>query len=67
MDSIKVIVFVLHFFFFGLTVVFFLLKFHKKEKIKFAMLVMGILWIVFGIIDFVLGLNSVISIMKVKI
>jgi hypothetical protein len=61
MDSIKAIVFVLHFFFFGLTGGFFLLKFHKKKKIKFAMLATGILWVVFGTIDFVFGLNSLIS------
>jgi hypothetical protein len=57
---LKIIVFALHFFFFGLTGVLFLLKFHKKEK-KFVMLTVVILWLVFGTIDFVLELNSVIS------
>jgi energy-coupling factor transporter transmembrane protein EcfT len=56
--DLKAVVFVLHFFFFGLTVLFFLLKFHKRGKIRFVMLPIGILWVVFGLIDFFLGLNN---------
>ena len=60
-DIFKVIVFAMHFFFFGLTVLFFLLKFHKKDKLKLVMFFVGALWIIFGIIDFFLELNAVLS------
>jgi len=60
-DVFKVVVFILHFFFFGLTALFFLLKFHKKDKLKFVMFLVGALWIVFGIIDFILELNAVLA------
>ena len=63
-DIFKTIVFVSHFFFFGLTVLSFLLKFHKKDKIKFVMFAVGTLWIIFGIIDFILGLKGVLSMFK---
>jgi hypothetical protein len=61
MDSFKIIIFVLHFFFFGLTGVFFLLKIRGKDNIKPVMVVTGVLWIVFGFIDFILELSNVIS------
>lgn len=61
MNSFKALVFVLHFFTFGLTALFFLLKFHKKNKLKFIMLAVGILWIAFGLIDFILELKDVLS------
>ena len=61
MDVFKIIVFMSHFFFFGLTVLFFLLKFHKKAKVKYVMFFTGALWIIFGTIDFVLELKSVLS------
>jgi len=63
-DMLKTIVFVPHFFFFGLTALFFFLKFHKKDKIKFIMFSTGILWIIFGIIDFIIGLVNFISMFK---
>ena|GEM_PF-2025933 len=58
---LKAIVFVCHFFFFVLTAIFFFLKFHKKSKIKFIMFTTGALWIIFGLIDFILGLLNVLS------
>ena len=57
----KIIIFISHFFFFGLTAVFFLLKFHKKVRLKFVMFSAGALWILFGIIDFFLELKSILS------
>ena len=60
MDIFKIIVFISHFFFFGLTVLLFLLKFHKKEKLKFVFFCVSALWIIFGTIAFVLELLSVI-------
>ena len=61
MDIFKAIIFVSHFFFFGLTALFFILKFHKKDKIKFIMFSTGILWIIFGAIDFILELHNILS------
>lgn len=61
MEIFKAVVFTLHFFFFGLTVLFFLLKFHKKDKIKYIMFAIGFLWIIFGATDFVLELKSVLA------
>jgi len=60
-DLFKAMVFALHFFFFGLTVLLFLLKFHQKGNLKFALFSTGALWIVFGCIDFVLELKVVLS------
>ena len=61
MDIFKIVVFVLHFFFFGLTALFFLLKFHKKGKMKLVLFAVGALWVVFGTIDFVLELKSILA------
>ena len=61
MDIFKAVVFALHFFFFGLTVLFFLLKFHKKKKTKPFIIIAGIIWIIFGMTDFILELKSVLS------
>ena len=61
MNIFKIIIFTCHFFFFGLTVLFFILKFHKKDKIKFIIFSTGTLWIIFGFIDFILELTSVLS------
>lgn len=61
MDKFKAFVFVFHFFFFGLTALFFLLKFHKKDKTKIIMILSGVLWIIFGTIDFFLELNNFLS------
>ena len=60
MDVFKIVVFVLHFFFFGLTALLFLLKFHKKGKRRFVIYSAGILWIIFGSIAFVLELKSIL-------
>ena len=61
---IKTIIFICHFFFFGLTVVFFLLKFHKKDgenKAKFIVfLTTGIIWIIFGFTSFFYELHEII-------
>jgi len=51
----------LHFFFFGLTAAFFLLKLHKKGKLKFVTISAAVLWIAFGIIDFILELKNILS------
>jgi len=64
MDLFKAIVFVVHFFFFGLTVLFFFLKFHQKDKLKIVMFVVVAVWIVFGMIDFVLELIGVLSMLQ---
>jgi len=61
MNIFKAIIFAIHFLFFGLTVLFFILKFHKKDKLKFIMLVVAIIWIIFGFIDFILELSNVLS------
>jgi len=63
-DILKVVVFILHFFFFGLTVLFFFLKFHKKNKLKYVIFSIAILWIVFGTIDFLLELKTILSILN---
>ena len=57
----KIVIFATHFFFFGLTALFFILKFHKKGKLKFVMFSTAALWIVFGSMDFVFELKSVLS------
>jgi len=63
MDIFNAVIFILHYFFFGMTALFFLLKFHKKNKIKYVLLiVVGSLWIILGIIDFLIGLNRTIFI-----
>ncbi|MFA6730565.1 MAG: hypothetical protein WC152_00935 [Candidatus Izemoplasmatales bacterium] len=61
-ELFKVIIFASHFFFFGLAALFFLLKLHKKDKLKIVMFLAVALWIVFGSIDFLLELKSVLSI-----
>jgi len=63
-DILKVVVFILHFFFFGLTVLFFFLKFHKKNKLKYVIFSIAVLWIVFGGIDFLLELKAILSILN---
>ncbi len=63
MELLKAIVFILHFSFFGLTALFFLLKFHKKGRLKYIMLTAGALWILFGTIDFIIGLKNVLSVL----
>ncbi len=63
MDLFKAVVFILHFSFFGVTTVFFLFKFHKKDKLKPVMLATAIPWIIFGSIDFFLGLKAVLVIL----
>jgi hypothetical protein len=60
MNILKAIIFTCHFFFFGLTVLFFILKFHKKDKLKYIMFSVAIIWIIFGFIDFILELRSVL-------
>lgn len=60
MEIFKAVVFALHFFFFGLTVFFYLLKFHKKDKLKFVIIAAAAIWIIFGTIDFVLEFRSVV-------
>jgi len=62
-ELFKVIVFASHFSFFAITVLLFLLKFHKKDKLKFVMFAITALWIAFGTIDFVLELTGVLSIL----
>lgn len=61
MDIFKVIVFILHYFSFALTALFFFLKFHKKDKVKYIMFTTGAMWIIFGTIDFFLELKYVIG------
>jgi len=61
MNIFKAIIFTIHFFFFGLTVLFFILKFHKKDKLKYIIYTVGIIWIIFGFIDFILELINVLS------
>jgi len=60
-NTVKTIIFILHFFFFGLTVLAFVLKLHKKDKAKYAMYAISIVWIIFGSIDFILELINIIS------
>jgi len=64
MDIFKAVVFVSHFFFFALTVLLFFLKFHKKDKIKIIMFLTGAIWIIFGLMDFVIGLIGVLYMFK---
>ena len=63
-DILKIVVFILHFLFFGLTVLFFFLKFHKKNKLKYIIFSIAILWIVFGGIDFILELKAILSLLN---
>ena len=63
-DLLKVVVFILHFFFFGLSVILFFLKFHKKNKLKYVIFSLAVLWIIFGAIDFILQLREIISILS---
>jgi len=60
-NTFKATIFVLHFFFFGLTVLLFLLKFHKRDNLKLVMYIIAALWIVFGSTDFILELKDFIS------
>jgi len=60
-DILKIVVFILHYFFFGLTVFLYLLKFHKKSKLKFVLFSIAVLWIIFGGIDFILKLKEILS------
>ena len=61
MDMFKAIVFILHFSFFGLTALFFFLKFHKKARMKPLIFAVGALWILFGLIDFCLELRGIMA------
>jgi hypothetical protein len=63
-DLFKVIVFVVHYFSFLLTVLFYVLKFHKKGKLNIAIFSVAALWIVFGGIDFILELKSVLAMFR---
>jgi hypothetical protein len=62
-DLFKVIVFAAHFSFFALAGLFFLLKFHKKGKLKIVLFSATALWILFGTIAFILELIEVLSIL----
>ena len=64
MNLLEAIVFILHYFLFLLTVLFFFLKFHKNEKTKFTIYLTGISWIIFATIDFFLALLRLISTFK---
>lgn len=61
MEIFEAAVFALHFFFFGITALFFFLKFHKKAKLKPVFFSAMAVWILLGTTDFVLGLIDVIS------
>lgn len=60
MDIFKAVVFGVHFLFFGLTALLFFLKFHKRSKLKIVFFSAAAIWIIFGIIDFVLALRGII-------
>jgi len=62
MNSLEAVIFALHYVLFFIAVVFFLLKFHKKPKAKFILYFVAALWIIFGFIDFLLGLGRFIEI-----
>jgi len=64
MNSFEAIVFFLHYFIFLLAVIFFLLKFHKKEKLKYIFYISAALWILFGTIDFFIGFGRLIEYIK---
>ena len=54
----KSVVFALHFFFFGVAVVLFFLKFHQSKNKKVFLYAAGALWITFGTIDFIIGVKE---------
>jgi len=62
MSGIEAIVFVIHYFVFFLAAVFFFLKFHKKENLKYALYIAIAIWILFGFIDFFLALGRFIAV-----
>ena len=62
MSVLEAMVFILHYFIFFLAVVFFLLKFHQKEKTKLLFYCAVGAWILFGFIDFFLALGRFISV-----
>ncbi|MCL2053733.1 MAG: hypothetical protein FWG90_04715 [Oscillospiraceae bacterium] len=56
MNSFEAIIFILHYSIFALTVVLFLLKFHKKPKMKYVLYLSAVLWLMFGTTDFIMGM-----------
>jgi hypothetical protein len=60
-DLFKVMVFVAHYLSFLVAALFYLLKFHKKDKLKIALFSVAALWIVFGSIDFILEFKNVLA------
>ena len=56
----RIIVFVSHYFFFGLAALFYLLKFHNKERLKFVIFSAAALWIIFSVIDFIFELKGIL-------
>ncbi|MCL2018482.1 MAG: hypothetical protein FWG70_01875 [Oscillospiraceae bacterium] len=64
MNSLEAIIFILHYSIFLITVVLFFLKFHKKAKAKYIIYLTAALWIVFGTIDFILGVGRLIEFFK---
>ena len=66
-NIVKTVIFICHFFFFGLTAIFFLLNFHKRDKkdktnkAKFIVFITtGIIWIIFGFTSFFYELHEII-------
>ena len=61
MSSFDAIVFILHYGIFALAAIFFFLGFHKRPKLKIVLYLTAALWIIFGIIDFFIGLGRLIE------
>lgn len=61
MNSFDAIVFILHYLIFVIALIMFLLKFHKKPKLKYVLYTTALLWIVFGTIDFFINLGRLIE------
>jgi len=61
MNEFEAVVFFLHYFIFLMAVLFFLFKFHKKEKLKYIFYGTAALWIIFGTIDFFIGMGRLIE------
>ena len=61
MNIFEAFVFIAHYLFFAVAVVLFLLKFLDKPKGKYLLYFFAVLWIIFGITDFILGFLRLIS------
>jgi len=61
MNCFEATVFFLHYFIFLLAAICFLLKFHKKDKLKYVLYTFIVFWILFGTIDFFIGAGKLIE------